>query len=135
MNNIELKDIKRVNKYQGYLWWSDQQEPKVYDGEPLDIKLDGIVNPFIIEGQLYNAIDNKSYSIKYVDGKHIVSEYDLNALYGLEKTEQRYLSNRMDERILSFNQYWRPESDKWCEGMEVLKPAECVFVGFKNKEK
>ncbi len=134
MNKIELQDINKANKYQGYLWWSDQQYPKVYDGEILDIELDGIVNPFIIEGQLYDVTSNKSYSIKYVEGKHIVIEYKLNELNNVEKTEQPYLSNRMNERTLSFYQYWEAESDNLCEGMEVLKPAKCVFVGFKNKE-
>lgn len=134
MNKIKLEEINKTHTYQGYIWWSDRREPEVFDGQELNVTLDNILNPFIIEAQLYDTIKKKSYSIKYVDGKHIVCEYNLNDLPA-DVTEQSYYSNRMNERILLFKQCWRPETDKWCEGMEVLKPAECVFVGFKTKEK
>jgi CRISPR type III-associated protein (TIGR04423 family) len=35
---------------------------------------------------------------------------------------------------LCFRQYWTLQEDKECEKMQVLTPAEFVFVGFKLKE-
>jgi CRISPR type III-associated protein (TIGR04423 family) len=106
------------------------------------------VNPFIIEGQLSDG--KTSISIKYVDGNYIVKKYALSDMEDIEKKEIYYLPNRMKELDnkslkLCFNQYWRPKADKYCagnidnpdsvdNGMQVLQPAELVFVGFKIKE-
>ena len=49
----------KINKCEGYLWWSDQQKPKIYDGNTLDICLDETKNPFVVEGQLYDKEEKK----------------------------------------------------------------------------
>jgi CRISPR type III-associated protein (TIGR04423 family) len=65
-----------------------------------------------------------------------------------ETIVKKYLPNRFPESIhkLLFKEFWRPVNDKLCgskigkendknfEGMEVLQPAETVFVGFNFKE-
>lgn len=125
------------NKMEGYLWYSDQDVPIVYDGTEVSLELNDSDNPFVIEGQLYDTEKDISYSIKYVDGKYLKKEYPKDFkdkdLFGCEITEKSYISNRMNGRVLCFNETWRPsESDTLCEGMSVLQPAELVFVGFKK---
>jgi CRISPR type III-associated protein (TIGR04423 family) len=50
------------------------------------------------------------------------------------KQEQMFFSHRMADRKLYFKQFWQPVNDEQCEGMQVLQPAELVFVGFNDKE-
>ena len=66
--------IKRT-AYQGYLWYSDEQIPKVFDNEEVELELDDTANPFIVEGQLYDMTEDRSISIKFIDGKYIINTY------------------------------------------------------------
>lgn len=119
------------SKYQGYLWYSDKKEPQVLHDEVFELEIADNTNPFVIEGQLFDG--QKSISIKYVDGKYIVNTYDLNTLDGVMQ-EQTFHSHRMEGKLLKFKQIWKNQSDELCEGMQVLQPAELVFVGFNDKE-
>lgn len=50
--------------YDGYLWYSDQKTPEVFEQKAWDESmLDENVNPFVIEGQLYDSENLVSYSI------------------------------------------------------------------------
>jgi CRISPR type III-associated protein (TIGR04423 family) len=105
----------------------------------------GAGNPFIVEGQLYAEKEQKSYSIKYVDNKHIVVEYDLENVPDNWNVEGKivfngksFIANRLDGVAeIKFRQYWKPKLDELCEGMKMLVPAGYVFVGFEynNEEK
>lgn len=131
------------NKLEGYLWYSDQDKSTVYNGTKECFEFDDNDNPFVIEGQLYDTEEKKSYSIKYVDGGYLKKEYPKDFkgkdLSGCEITNKYYQSNRMDGKVLQFMEIWRPVPDSLCEesdsgsnGMSVLQPAELVFVGFKK---
>lgn len=132
-NYKKLTDIPQHANYEGYLWWSNAETPKVYKNEPLTDLPSEKSNPFIIEGQLIDKTNQKSVSIRFVDGDYIINGFDLKELKGLDFIKKEYLPNRMEGvSKLCFREYWRPEPDDLCEGMEVLQPAETVFVGFKN---
>ena len=141
MEKIKINEIKTNGKlYEGYLWQSDSNKPKVYDNQKLDIKLEENVNPFIVEGQLYNREEHVSYSIKYIDGEYLVylheEVYDDTTDSNIE--HKTYLPNRMEElgdRKLHFLRYWEPKEDSCYEGMETLVITKNVFVGFMNVEK
>ena len=106
--------------YQGYLWYSDKDQPKVLNNVDSEITLDETKNPFVIEGQLF-------------DGKYIVKKYVLAELPKEDFTEQSLLAHRMkDVKSLNFRQYWREQEDELCDGKKVLQPAELVFVGLKK---
>ena len=141
--------IKIEDTFEGYLWYSNQVAPYVFengksfieDKECSEIKrefylVDG-QNPFIIEGKLYDKANNISYSIKYVDGKYIYKEYKVLP-FDFSNTEtvdnKIFLSNRMNGRYLMVLRYWKEEPDSLCEGMNVLTIEKNVFVGFKKKE-
>lgn len=126
----------KINKCEGYLWWSDQQEPKVYQDEQIDIILDETKNPFVVEGQLYDKEEKKSYSIKYVDGLYLINIYKVEAgdLTNKDNEPKCFLSNRMGGRWLKFLRYWEEKKDENCMDMPVLTFTKSVFIGFKEKE-
>lgn len=129
-----MKTINITDKFQGYIWMSDKSSPRVVSALSEELKLDDSSNPFIVEAQLFDTQNQISYSVKYVDGKHLCKDYPLAAM-GDEYTDKEFISNRIDGvSKLKFRQYWREEKDELCENMKVLLPSEFVFVGFKTKE-
>lgn len=135
-----METIKK-STYQGYLWYSNESSPRICDkdtelGKQLaanEMELDETRNPFIIESDLWDG--KKSILIKYVDGKYIVSERDIEELSSPEYTYQdrAFVPHRMDGiSALLFRLYWKKEKDEMCENMETWQPYASVFVGFKK---
>lgn len=132
---IELREIYKCDEnteeiyYQGYIWWSDMATPEVFLGnKKLTIDPDELKRHFIVEGQLCDG--KNSYSIKYIDGKHWVYRYDI-ANKGSDLIFLPHHFNKPEIKALKFIQRWRAVPDaRCCEGMEVLQPAEFIFIGF-----
>lgn len=132
--------------YVGYYWMSDATDPEVIPDEKNDkenkwrstlneLLSKPAANPFVIEAQLYDSTNKRSFSIKYVDGKYSFKDYSLGSLdEDCKIVEKSYVANRMPGLKLLFRQYWRPIEDEYCNNMKVLQPAEMVFVGFKQIE-
>ena len=129
-------EIIKIKNCEGYLWWSDQEEPELYDEKALDVSLDETKNPFVVEGQLYDKEEKESYSIKYVDGQYLIKTYKVEAsdFTNKENETKKFLSNRMGGRWLEFLRYWEEKKDENCMNMPVLTFTKNVFVGFKEKE-
>lgn len=132
-------EINKQAKYEGYIWWSDQTQPQVLLGKEFDIESinDGL-NPFVIEGQLWNADDGVSISIRCVDGKHIIKSHQVATedLQGTSTvTPERYISHIKGVGRLCFLRYWKAEKDEFCENFEALRPEKLVFVGYEKTEK
>lgn len=133
---ITLKDIPLNNNYQGYLWWSSEKKPEVYNEQNLPGFPESTANPFIIEGNLYDKENRISYLIRFIDGAYLVYRFNPDDFTTIEKTEKEYLPKHFPVEIkkLCFTEYWEPKPDEYCEGMPVLKPTAVVFTGFKTKE-
>lgn len=118
--------------YEGYLWYSNEKEPKVLNEEEFELEISDNKNPFVIEGQLFDADRMLSISIKYVDGEYICNSYNVDSLdFNRNNIEKKvFHSNRMKGYKLQFLQYWMEKEDDLCEGMKVLRPTKSVFVGF-----
>lgn len=114
--------------YTGYLWYSDENEPKILNNEEVKSSFDDDENPFIVEGWLTDR--KTSYFVQFIDGKHEIFKYDLDKLAGLENEKKEFIPSFKGVDKLIFRQYWRPVQDNLCENMQVLVPAEFVFVGF-----
>jgi len=129
IERISLKDIPVGINYEGYLWWSDQESPKVLLNEiltplPVENKL-----PAIIEGYLFNSESQTSYSIRFLDDGYIVMKYEIDNTDIGDIVD--FIPNRLNGvSKIKFLQYWKPEIDTLCEEFEVLKPKANVFVGF-----
>jgi len=147
---VSIQDNTKVIEYIGYLWLSNSQTPIEYHNpSEISTSMENIAddsNPFIVEGQLYSKDANKSYSIKYVDGRHIVVEYDLNRIPGDWESDEKddlkkFIPNRLKASKIVFRQYWELRVDEFCgkddscEGMQVYQPAAFVFVGFEYEQK
>lgn len=130
METINIKNCE------GYLWWSDREEPEIYDGKALDISIDETKNPFVVEGQIYDKEEKTSYSIKYVNGQYLINKYkvETNDLTNKDNEPKKFLSNRMGGRWLKFLRYWEEKKDENCMNMLVLTFTKNVFIGFKEKE-
>lgn len=140
-------EIIKAGNYTGYLWYSDSNKPVIFvngkainNDTQIDFSEDYVIqdgtNPFIIEGQLFD--NNISYSIKFLDGRYMIKKFDLSKMEG-EYDELVFLGNRISvsnkSSWLKFRQYWKEKTDDiFCMGMNVMQPAERVFVGFKEEE-
>lgn len=136
MGKIETITKIPEAKYQGYIWYSDSDRPKVLTGdEEYGGMLDPKDNPFIIEGNLWDEANSTSISIRYVDGRYYIHRTTLTGETD-HSTIKKYVAHRIDEyKYLRFVQLWEPRPDPMCEGMEVLEPSKLVFIGFTNSEK
>lgn len=120
--------------YEGYLWKSNADTPIVYpDAAPLSIELKDDSNPFIVEAQLYDRANNKSKSVKYIDGHYIIIDTDLSAIGSECKVEElEFLPSFNGANKLLFKRIWAPVEDDLCPGYFVLEPEREAFVGFKQ---
>lgn len=135
--------IHTINRtaYQGYLWYSDEQIPKVFDNEEVELELDDTANPFIVEGQLYDMTEDRSIRIKFIDGKYIINTYSgktrqFNDFSGEKLTEgiiEQYApSSRLNlgDKVLYFARIWVETEDVINDNWNTLCPSGLVFKGF-----
>ena len=125
-----LKDVQK-KKYQGYVWYSDQKEPKTLTGtsdfeftvhEPF---------PFVVEALLFCNEDNTSVMVRH-SGKYYITEYEFSNLPdGAILVPKSYLPHGLESKTkVCFQQLWLPEIDLNCENMEVLILKAVIFSGF-----
>lgn len=115
--------------YEGYLWRSHKQEPDVFTQDTLftDAELTKTKNPFVIEGWLYDADQQYSYAIRWVDGRYYRTRYELSK----DAKRQTYIAHDLDGiEQFCVVEHWSPVKDELCEGMEVLRPEWTAFSGF-----
>ncbi len=125
-----LSTLDTKARYVGYLWLSDETTPIIIENGKIEISLFEQVNPFVIEGQLFDPEGNKSYSIRYSDGQYFITLFDAEDLKHCGDDVTEYMSLRMGNRKLCFKRLWLPQPDALCENMEVLEPSAMIFVGF-----
>lgn len=132
-----LKDIPTI-KYVGYIWMSNDNKPIIINNST-DTQISLEENPFIVEGYLYSEEEEKSISIKNIDGEILISQVniqDVNEKIDGVMQHMYRANNKLKSmgRYLKFFEYWHPEKDKQCLDMEVLKPNWIAFAGFTNEE-
>lgn len=116
--------------YEGYVWMSDEKEPKVLKNKKFTFNEDQ-QNPFIVEGLLWAKKEGVSIHIRHT-GRYLINLVELDKVPHIEESEEvQYLAHRViGVKNLKFMQLWEPEKDPLCEGMEVLKMKALVFIGF-----
>lgn len=135
-----MKNINKITKrkYEGYIWYSHKEEPKVLFGEEdFAFNEPDHANPFVIEALLYDRENEISVMVKHA-GRHIISEIDLKNLpsEAVLSDEKQYYPHRLNKKVskVGFKQLWLPERDENCEKMEVLHLKAIVFTGFEQNE-
>lgn len=139
--------------YEGYMWESDKTAPEIYHGkEEIDFSLTDGENPFIVEGQLYDRENNISISIRFVDGKYIITRFDGKHGIFINRNgckdngipqikyetgeEELYIPNsamQLDGKVLKFIRLWKEDTDDDSCGFQTLYPSGLVFKGFCSK--
>ena len=126
--------MEKIDKagYEGYVWMSDRQEPSVIrPDEEFEMTLRDEDNPFVVEGNLWDAATGLSIMIKYVDGKYIVRCTVVTDECIKNTTRKEFLPHRIEGvKKLVFLQCWDEVEDPLCENMVTLQPGKLVFVGF-----
>ena len=132
MKNITITDIP-LKEYEGYLWFSDQKRPSYITSSKPFRKEDLTKHPFVVEGALYSKEDNLSISIRSIDGRYLIHQFDLSALQNnrYRQIEQEWFVSKDSQRKVKMAEIWELTSDKLCEDMETYRPAFKVFMGFK----
>lgn len=124
-NNQVLNGIPQ-GKYEGYVWMSDQEYPKILEGQ--DIPRNAGDGAFIQEALLWNAEQQQSIHVRHLGHLQVV-QYNMKD----QSTDNAisFLSHRMaGYSHLKFKRTWVEEKDPACADMEVLVPGELIFVGF-----
>lgn len=135
MSKIEIKDIDFGLFYEGYLWRSNENNPRIFaPAAVIDRTLLEGLNPFVAEGYLYNKEQGVSISIKSLDGELCTHRFLVNAadFHSEDVTPVEYHAHRMDGKRLHFLRYWAAKPNEACLGMEMLTVEKMVFVGFKK---
>jgi CRISPR type III-associated protein (TIGR04423 family) len=130
-----LTDIPE-RQYEGYIWFSDSQEPEVLFGNKPFSFHSPKDNPFVVEALLYSRHENVSVMVKHT-GKYHITEYDINKINsnGI-LIPKEYLPHRLkDVSKVCFFQFWSPESDPNCLNMEVQTLRAIIFSGFDKQPK
>jgi CRISPR type III-associated protein (TIGR04423 family) len=112
--------------YEGYLWYSNSSEPDIVSGMVPALSDN---EKFVVEGFIYDKNKGVSYSIRHDGSEILIFKYFVNSEDFISNDVVEYYGNRIEKK-LRFLQYWKAEPDCLCENMEVLQPAQLVFVGF-----
>jgi len=125
---ITIDKIPDLN-YEGYIWYSNAQQPEVIKGK-FDIKRLTLL-PFVIEGNLWNEHDKISINIKNIDGNYLINIFDLKTVANFFENTQEYVSHRIEHaKAYKIYQHWEAIEDDLCEKMSSYQPTWNAFVGF-----
>ena len=125
---ITINDIDFSLLYEGYLWLSNENKPKLsYPAAKIDAQLFKNLNPFVAEGYLY------------IDGQYHIYETEVNPtdISNEDVDKIEYLTWRMPNSSTlwaKFLRYWHEVEDAKCLDMKVLEVEKEVFVGFRTKD-
>lgn len=125
-----LSEIPSLD-FEGYIWISNSIEPIVLNNEKFDFSSIGL-NPFIVEGLLFNKASGTSIHIQHA-GDYLIHQYNLNEVKPENSVEKEYLPHRLkDVKKVCFKQLWEEVKDENCEDFPVLTLKAIVFCGFKK---
>jgi CRISPR type III-associated protein (TIGR04423 family) len=134
MKKIQLSEIDFSTPYSGYYWYSNNHEPIVFEEETLSPEAFTKL-PFIVEGYLFSKKDGGvCINIKNIQGEYYLFQVNLKEIDKTNLEKYTFLASsdfsKYDIKKFRAIQYWSPEQDDLCEGMEVLKPTWIAFEGF-----
>lgn len=128
---MTLEDYNKIDKsnYVGYYWFSDKEKPELENFETLEENK----IPFVIEGYLYNKDNKISIAIKNLNGKYVITKFDLsnymdNSDYKLLE-EKELPAYKLDAIIkIKFRELQQKVTDDL--GFITFDKVADIFVGF-----
>lgn len=123
-----LKEISNIDKWIGYVWYSDQKKPEILKKEAFKLPSDN--KTFIIEALLHDG-GSKSIHILHTH-QYQITEYTLSNIGQCETSEVKFIAaGRLQEKVkeLMFKQVWVPIVNQNCQKLEVLQLQSLIFTG------
>jgi len=117
-------------RYDGYVWMSDKEYPKVLSGEPF-VVANG-AGSFVLEALLIDRENARSVHVRHVN-RYLVVVYELKEAKkkGIRYEMLDFVPHRITgKREVHFLRTWTEEEDPMCDGMKVWMPGEIIFIGF-----
>jgi CRISPR type III-associated protein (TIGR04423 family) len=133
---MKIEKIEKVAipdlPYEGYLWYSDQPEPKILEQESISREALSTL-PFVVEGWLYNADANISIRISNIDGQYHVAKMDVTGIEITKAVEYHVNKDKFGSKMsMKIYQHHELRPDPINEGWNVLQQTWFAFVGFKK---
>ena len=121
-------------QYEGYLWYSDEERPVfISDSRPFK-KEDLSGHPFVVEGALFSKDKNISITIRNLDGKYLIHQFDLNDITPetYQTIDHEWFVAKDQARKAQMVEVWQLEEDEHelCAKMPSFRPAFWIFKGF-----
>ena len=147
-------------KYDGYLWYSNEYRPRIIEeGQYIERKnedeevftgkqfapsdVESAKHPFIVEGALFAKDENMSITIRCLDGKYYINQFNLNDYSGANAINHEWFVAKDKRRKALMQEIWTLQDDKsiflesaeskerlLCAGMASYQPTFWVFKGF-----
>jgi CRISPR type III-associated protein (TIGR04423 family) len=134
---IKVYDIKNPElipheRYTGYLWFSDGEIPVTLKDQEIPYEKIGL-NPFIIEGHLWDRINRRSYTILHTGSYNITCHELPDGVDELNDERSTYIPHRLSGvKKVIFSRIWEAQPDPECLGMDVMSMKALVFKGFQD---
>jgi len=149
-----MSEITKIpaHKYDGYLWYSNEDRPRIIEeGQYIERKgedeevfsgkifspsdVESAIHPFIVEGALFAKDEKISITIRCLDAKYYINQFDLNK-HSADVTrsiEHVWHVAKDKRRKAIMEEIWLLKKDDLCEKMQTFYPAFWVFKGFIKK--
>ena len=133
---IEGIEAIPFRNYEGYLWYSDEERPQYIGGGYKEFEKSTLTEyPFVVEGALYSIEDNKSLTIRCLDGEYYIHEIDFNIIEDNRAYYQviphKWLVAKDANRKVCMLEVWALVQDPLCAGMSTFQASFWAFKGFK----
>lgn len=118
-------------EYEGYIWYSDSEKPKIFKNEKFNADLLTKL-PFVVEGMLYAEKEKISIRIVNIDGAYRIAKMTL------ENIPPEYVVDYFAKEVfgkaskIRMYQHWEEKEDVINNNRPVLCPSWSAFIGFKK---
>jgi CRISPR type III-associated protein (TIGR04423 family) len=119
--------------FDGYYWYSDAPKPKLIWQERIDPVIFQDL-PFIVEGNFYASAKQLSINVRHIEGRYLLTQYDLTKVPEDKKKEMIYLGHDLNGQNIKLIEVWEEVADQeLLAGLSALVPAYSAFAGFTKK--
>jgi CRISPR type III-associated protein (TIGR04423 family) len=138
MSQIKLSEINSEEKYTGYLWFSNEDKPQLFENDSLSEIPSETGNPFIVEGHLISENGRYSVMLRHDGVKTQVyrynwSEFENREVYMVDEPVCYLMKGGENGRKVCFRRVWKAEiDDPENPEFKVFKPLFIGFTGFSN---